>query len=61
MSIELQKHFGDRLTAAIVAKKTPLVVGLDPRIDQLPKNLNSTAGASSAEKQAEVTAQFCCE
>ena len=61
MSIDLQKHFGDRLTAAIVAKKTPLVVGLDPRFNQLPENLNSSSGASSAEKQAEMTAQFCCE
>ena len=61
MSIDLQKHFGDRLTAAIVAKKTPLVVGLDPRFNQLPENLTSSSGASSAEKQAKMTAQFCCE
>ena len=56
-----QNHFGDRLTDAIVSKKTPLVVGLDPRIEQLPENLDSTSGASSAERQAEITAQFCCE
>ncbi len=55
------KHFGDRLTAAIIAKKTPLVVGLDPRINQLPVNLTSSSDASSEEKQAELTAQFCCE
>ncbi len=61
MSSDLKKHFGDRLTEAIIAKKTPLVVGLDPRFDQLPDNLASSSGASSAEKQAEMTAQFCCE
>lgn len=33
------KHFGDRLTAAIIAKQTPLVVGIDPRAGQLPKSL----------------------
>ena len=61
MATDPQNHFGDRLTAAIIAKKTPLVVGLDPRINQLPDNLTSSAEASSAEKQAEMTAQFCCE
>lgn len=61
MPTDPQKHFGDRLTAAIVAKKTPLVVGLDPRINQLPDNLTSSSEASTAEKQAEMTAQFCCE
>ena len=61
MPTDPKKHFGDRLTAAIVAKKTPLVVGLDPRSNQLPENLVSSSGASSAEKQAEMTAQFCCE
>ena len=61
MATDPQNHFGDRLTAAIIAKKTSLVVGLDPRINQLPDNLTSSAEASSAEKQAEMTAQFCCE
>ena len=32
-------HFGDRLTAAIRAKQTPLVVGIDPRAGQLPRSL----------------------
>jgi len=61
MSTDPQNHFGDRLTAAIIKKKTPLVVGLDPRFNQLPENLTSSSSASSAEKQAEMTAQFCCE
>ena len=34
-------HFGDRLTDAIKQKGTPLVVGLDPRWDNLPDELKS--------------------
>ncbi len=32
-------HFADRLTAAVERAKTPLCVGLDPRLDQLPDGL----------------------
>lgn len=32
-------HFGDRLTQAIVEKRSPLVVGIDPRPNQLPVSL----------------------
>jgi len=41
------KHFGDRLTAAIKAKRTPLVVGLDPRWYNLPDEIK--AGGNKAE------------
>lgn len=30
-------HFGDRLTEAIKTKRSPLLVGIDPRLNQLPK------------------------
>jgi orotidine-5'-phosphate decarboxylase len=30
------EHFADRLIAAIQAKRTPLIVGIDPRADRLP-------------------------
>ena len=46
------QHFGDRLTQAIIKKRSPLVVGIDPRPNQLPaplqcdvKNLLATADA----------------
>ena len=34
-------HFGDRLTRAIKAKRSPLVVGIDPRPQQLPPGLET--------------------
>ena len=42
------KHFGDRLTAAIKLKKTPLIVGLDPRWDNLPDELKSIGNKADA-------------
>ena len=32
-------HFADRLTDAVKQKQTPLVVGIDPRANQLPADL----------------------
>ena len=46
-------HFGDRLTAAIKSTRTPLVVGLDPRWNNLPDEIKSNA------KQAEAFETFC--
>jgi orotidine-5'-phosphate decarboxylase len=34
-----ENHFADRLTEAIKTKRTPLVVGIDPRVNQLPDSL----------------------
>lgn len=34
-------HFGDRLTQAIKTKRSPLVVGIDPRPNQLPPSLQT--------------------
>ena len=42
-------------------KKTPLVVGLDPRFNQLPPELANTRDKVPPEKKAELTAQFCCD
>ena len=36
-----KNHFGDRLCDAIQNKQTPLVVGLDPRLDNLPETIRS--------------------
>jgi len=41
------EHFADRILEAVRAKRTPLVVGLDPRLDQLPKPLFERISASS--------------
>jgi len=32
-------HFADRLTEAIATKETPLMVGIDPRLGNLPASL----------------------
>lgn len=50
--------FPDRLTAAILEKQTPLVVGLDPRIEQLPEPLKT--GPASPDGLARAYEQFCC-
>jgi orotidine-5'-phosphate decarboxylase len=40
--------FSNRLTAAIHAKRTALCVGLDPRLDLVPRNLRDHHGADTA-------------
>ena len=54
-------HFADRLNQKIKQTKSPLVVGLDPRFDQLPEALK--VGASSIkttpEDRARITTEFC--
>lgn len=37
------KHFADRLHSAIVNRQTPALVGLDPRLDQLPGEVLAAA------------------
>ena len=32
----MSKHFGDRFMVAVEEKGTPICVGLDPRLDQIP-------------------------
>ncbi|MFK7769498.1 MAG: orotidine-5'-phosphate decarboxylase [Mariniblastus sp.] len=61
MSNDLKNHFGDRLNSAIQAKKTPLVVGIDPRFNQLPPQLINTRDSLNIEKQCELTAKYCCD
>lgn len=51
--------FADRLTEAIRAKGTPVLVGLDPRWDQLPSAL--TQGGDSPAQRASAYRAFCCE
>jgi orotidine-5'-phosphate decarboxylase len=53
----MQLGFADRLVAAILLKRTPLVVGLDPRVAQLPEPLKPAG--QSLQKQAEAVEVFC--
>lgn len=52
MNDQTANHFGDRLTAATRAKRTPLVVGLDPRWNNLPSSLKT-------EPKPEAFYKFC--
>lgn len=52
--------FGDRLAAAVQNKRNGVVVGLDPRREQLPASLRTTEQASLA-KTAESFERFCRE
>jgi orotidine-5'-phosphate decarboxylase len=54
----LSNSFSNRLTAAIRAKRTPVVVGLDPRWESLPDALRHAADGTSAGKAA-AYARFC--
>jgi orotidine-5'-phosphate decarboxylase len=51
-------HFGDRLTAAIAHKGTPLVVGIDPRVGQLPSAILEGVNPADPESVANAFAEF---
>lgn len=51
-------HFADRLTEAIKLKRTPLVVGIDPRVDQLPDELAADQTKHSIEQVTENVQRF---
>lgn len=51
-------HFGDRLTAAISNKGTPLVVGIDPRAGQLPEAIKNAMDVANPESVANAFAEF---
>ena len=56
-------HFATRLHDKIREKRTPALVGLDPRLDQLPESVLSAAGTRGSD-QMEIAAtafeEFCC-
>jgi orotidine-5'-phosphate decarboxylase len=60
MQSNMHTSLSDRLTAAIRAKRTPAVVGLDPRWESLPEVLWHAADETSAGKAA-AYARFCRE
>jgi orotidine-5'-phosphate decarboxylase len=45
MAIVAATHFSDRLSDAVARKRSQLVVGLDPVVDRLPRELNGDIGA----------------
>src|SRR5262245_30534357 len=53
--------FGDRLAAAVAAKRTPVVVGLDPRFNSLPENTRHSKDVALPERCAQAAAytRFC--
>ena len=54
----MSQNFADRLVAAVQAKNTATLVGLDPRRDQLPQVLQPNDG--TPENWAAAYQQFCC-
>lgn len=51
--------FSQRLSDSILRTKTPLVVGLDPRLENLPKSYESLVNGSDWD-QAQAVREFCC-
>lgn len=55
-------EFAERLAAAVRIRKNPVVVGLDPRFEQLPEPIRAQAcgrGLSAAETAAAAFEEFC--
>lgn len=56
------RHYADRLHAAVTEKKTAALVGLDPRLDQLPEDVLAAArfrGGNDIEVAASAFEEFC--
>src|SRR6266478_7251914 len=52
-------HFADRLSAAVRAKGNALCVGLDPRWESLPLDLQNRHGGATLEAVAQAYEEFC--
>lgn len=57
----MTNHFASRLMAAIQARRTPVLVGLDPRVENLPRPLADRCDAANPASVAESFRQFCQE
>ena len=55
---ENASHFADRLVEAVTGRGNPVVVGLDPRRDQLPAGIRDDGDASPESRAAEF-GRFC--
>lgn len=56
----MQNHFADRLIHSILSKGTPLMVGLDPRMERMPAEFNLNSNSSHSEI-ASAYETFCRE
>jgi orotidine-5'-phosphate decarboxylase len=54
-----ESHFGDRLAAAVRRRGNPVLVGLDPRYEQLPEGLKVAGDAASWSERAGSYLSFC--
>ena len=54
-------HFANRLMAAVREKRTPVVVGLDPRWEQLPPPLTTGIAGGDRAAMAKVYFRFCAD
>lgn len=52
--------FSDRLAQAVIRAKTPVLVGLDPRAESLPRGLLDAANARDITAVADAYRVFCC-
>lgn len=59
MDAAFKNHFGDRLAAAVRRLKNPVVVGLDPRIEQLPAPMRDGCSAGNRARSAKAFIAFC--
>jgi orotidine-5'-phosphate decarboxylase len=57
--IFMPDHFADRLATAVRRAKTPTLVGLDPRVESLPKGLLEPARSHDPAAVAEAYRTFC--
>ncbi len=51
-------QFADRLAQAVAQRRTPVLVGLDPRYEQLPAGLTTAGSASPAAERVEKAAAY---
>ena len=56
---EIMRNFSDRLANGIRQKKTPVLVGLDPRWAQIPETLKAGKSESNLQDVASVYEEFC--
>jgi orotidine-5'-phosphate decarboxylase len=52
--------FAERLAAAVRLRRTPAIVGLDPRLAQLPELILKPCAGGGLERQAAAFKEFCC-
>ncbi len=55
----MQEHFADRLTTATRRCGNPVLVGLDPRVANLPTGLLEDKDTADCQKVAQAFSQFC--